>query len=154
MFFQSLEAEREELVQTDWTLTLSQIEQHHRYIIIKVKSHTQYMKDLFYEQLQEIINRLNRLEEIMEQPLPAREEDHPDLKVPVPTPLMLHHASSISQPLFDKDLDIGVLFSEPIFDEKRNKEANMPVDFRSELQRLESALNVAPLLARTPTSRR
>lgn len=50
---------------------------------------------------------------------------------------MLHHASSITQPfLLDKDLDIGVLFSEPIYDEKRQKEANMPVDFRSELQRL------------------
>jgi len=56
---------------------------------------------------------------------------------------MLHHASSITQPiLIDKDLDIGVLFSEPIYDEKKQKEANMPVDFRSELQRLESALNV------------
>jgi len=50
---------------------------------------------------------------------------------------MLHHASSITQPfLMDKDLDVGVLFSEPIFDEKKNKEANLPVDFRSELQRL------------------
>jgi hypothetical protein len=57
---------------------------------------------------------------------------------------MLHHASSFSQPfLTDKDLDIGILFSEPIFDDKKHKEANLPVDFRSELQRLYSALNVS-----------
>ena len=55
----------------------------------------------------------------------------------------MHHASSISQTVMsDKDLDIGILFSEPIFDEKKHKEANLPVDFRSELQRLYSALNV------------
>jgi len=66
---------------------------------------------------------------------------------------MLHHASSITQPiLIDKDLDIGVLFSEPIYDEKKQKEANMPVDFRSELQRLESALNVPLPWSRTVIS--
>lgn len=43
---------------------------------------------------------------------------------------MLHHANSILPVLPDKDLDIGILFSEPIVDEK-GKEASFPVDFRS-----------------------
>jgi hypothetical protein len=66
---------------------------------------------------------------------------------------MLHHASSITLPVLqDKDLDIGILFSEPIFDEKKHKEANLPVDFRSEILRLYSALNVSPLQSRTLTN--
>ena len=52
MFFQGVHSDREELIQTDWTLPLHEIEEHNRYIIIKVKSHTQYMKDLFYEQIE------------------------------------------------------------------------------------------------------
>ena len=51
MFFQSVHSEKEELVSTEWTLSLREIEEHNRYIIIKVKSHTQHMKELFYEQL-------------------------------------------------------------------------------------------------------
>lgn len=74
MFFQPVHADREELITSDWTLTLNEIEEHNRYIIIKVKSHTQYMKDLFYEQLESIIERVSKLEEKLTNPLPKEEE--------------------------------------------------------------------------------
>jgi hypothetical protein len=36
--------------------------------------------------------------------------------------LMMHHTSSLGAAILpDKDLDIGILFSEPIFDEKKHK---------------------------------
>lgn len=68
MFFQSVYAEKEELITADWVLSLNEIEEHNRYIIIKVKSHTQYMKDLFYEQLESIIDRVTKLEEMITNP--------------------------------------------------------------------------------------
>jgi hypothetical protein len=48
------------------------------------------------------------------------------------TPILNQASSSFPPPILpDKDLDIGILFSEPIYDEKKHQEANLPVDFRS-----------------------
>lgn len=48
-------------------------------------------------------------------------------------PALTHNQSNITPPinLPDKTLDLGVLFSEPIFDELKKKPAANPVDFRS-----------------------
>ena len=131
MFFQSVHAEREELLHIDWSLSINEIEENNRYIIVKVKSHTQHLKELLYEQISEVSERLNKLEERLNSQ-PSKQEQQ--LKSPylLPSP-SLYHANSISQVSIptDKDLDIGVLFSQPIFDEKKHKEANIPVDFRS-----------------------
>jgi hypothetical protein len=48
MFFQSVHSEREELIHLDWSLSINEIEDNNRYIIIKVKSHTQHLKELLY----------------------------------------------------------------------------------------------------------
>ncbi len=63
MFFQSAHTETEELIHADWSLSINEIEENNRYIIIKVKSHTQYLKELLYEQISEVSDRLNKLEE-------------------------------------------------------------------------------------------
>ena len=85
-----------------------------------MKSHTQYIKELFYEQLQQIITRIVNIEQKIEDEQPRRMEEANE-RIGVPAP-MLHHASSVTQQLgLDKDLDIGVLFSEPIFDEKKQR---------------------------------
>lgn len=123
MFFVPMHSDQEELVQNNWRLTLPQLDEHNRYIIVKVKSHTQYMKDLFYEQIEDIMTRITRIEDRIEhQPLPSKQEPFQEQKMPMAPPQipMLHHVSSMqSTPAYfslDKDLDIGVLFSEPIFD--------------------------------------
>lgn len=128
MFFQTLHSEEEELMHKDWTISINEIEDRGRYIMIRVKSHTQHVKELIYEELAQLNARLGHLEGRVTA-LVQREADQQLLPLPAPA---LHHNSSLAPPLQpDKDLDIGILFSEPIFDEKKHKEANMPVDFRS-----------------------
>lgn len=61
MFYQSAHSDKEELIHTDWSLSISEIEDHNRYIIIKIKSHTQHLKDLIYEQLGEVFERLSKI---------------------------------------------------------------------------------------------
>jgi hypothetical protein len=61
MFFQSVHSEREELLHVDWSLGINEIEDNNRYIIIKVKSHTQHLKDFVNEQFSEVTSRLNKL---------------------------------------------------------------------------------------------
>lgn len=74
------------------------------------------MQDLLLKQLDEVHSRLQILEDKMERQPSQKEEEPSENKITIPVP-MLHHASSITQPfLIDKDLDIGVLFSEPLFD--------------------------------------
>jgi hypothetical protein len=63
MFFQAVHSEREELINVDWSLSINEIEDNNRYIIIKVKSHTQHLKELLYEQISEVSDRLIKLEE-------------------------------------------------------------------------------------------
>jgi hypothetical protein len=48
MFFQSVHSEREELIHLDWSLSINEIEDNNRYIIIKVKSHTQHLKEILF----------------------------------------------------------------------------------------------------------
>lgn len=79
-------------------------------------------------------------------------EEELESKLPLSSPVM-HHTSSVSQPMLsDKELDIGILFSEPIFDSLNHKDGNLPLDYRLELQRLYSALNVMLWLVRAHTN--
>jgi len=95
--------------------------------MIRVKSHTQHIKELIYDELATLTGRIEQLEEKINQ-VQTTEEAEPKILLPAPN---LHHSNSYVPQLPVKDLDIGILFSEPIFDEKKQKPANMPVDFRS-----------------------
>lgn len=88
---------------------------------------------MIHHEIEFIKDRLNDL--------PTREEL---LAIKKPSiPVLTHNQSNITPiNLPDKTLDLGILFSEPIFDELKKKPAANPVDFRSEIQRLHTALKV------------
>ena len=48
-------------------------------------------------------------------------------------PTMNKTLSTFNRTTIETELDIAILFSEPIFEEKKNKPAKQPVDFRSEI---------------------
>jgi hypothetical protein len=48
-------------MRTEWTLTINEIEERGRYIMIRVKSHTQYVKDLIYQDINAINSRIDAI---------------------------------------------------------------------------------------------
>jgi hypothetical protein len=80
--------------------------------MIRVKSHTQHIKELIYDELATLTGRIEQLEEKINQ-VQVKEEADPKILLPAPA---LHHSNSYVPTLPVKDLDIGILFSEPIFD--------------------------------------
>jgi hypothetical protein len=79
--------------------------------------------------------------------LPTKDELALYWKNPVPE-LTQNQSSVPPNSGSQKPLDLGILFSEPFFDEMKKKPALNPVDFRSEIQRLHTALKVLVLLFR------
>jgi hypothetical protein len=45
----------------EWTLNINEIEERGRYIMIRVKSHTQYVKELIYEEINLINTRIDAI---------------------------------------------------------------------------------------------
>jgi len=86
--------------------------------MIRVKSHTQHIKELFYDELGLLGTRIEALERKVDV---MQSKEDSESKIPSSS-LMMHHTSSLGAAILpDKDLDIGILFSEPIFDEKKHK---------------------------------
>ena len=63
MFFQPLNIEEEHLIHNDWQLSINEVEERGRYIMIRVKSHTQHIKELIYEELATLATRIDQVEE-------------------------------------------------------------------------------------------
>jgi hypothetical protein len=63
----------------------------------------------------------SRLESIEQKLGSMQTKEANEVKIAMGSPLM-HQTSSLGAAILpDKDLDIGILFSEPIFDEKKHK---------------------------------
>lgn len=67
MFFQPLNIEEEHLMHNDWILNINEVEERGRYIMIRVKSHTQHIKELIYDELATLTGRIEQLEEKINQ---------------------------------------------------------------------------------------
>lgn len=61
MFFQPLNTEEEHLMHNDWILNINEVEERGRYIMIRVKSHTQHIKELIYDELATLTGRIEQL---------------------------------------------------------------------------------------------
>lgn len=48
-------------MRTEWTLNINEIEERGRYIMIRVKSHTQYAKELIYQEINAINLRIDAI---------------------------------------------------------------------------------------------
>ena len=68
-------------------------------------------------------------------------------------PSQLRHAASfVEKDFFEDDIDIGFLFSEPLFDKEEGKRTPPAVNFRSEISRLEQVFHVSIFLSRVALS--
>lgn len=62
MFFQPLNNDEEHLINNDWILNINEVEERGRYIMIRVKSHTQHIKELILDELATLSGRIDLLE--------------------------------------------------------------------------------------------